>query len=69
MAYWIVTDTEQSKEFIVGASREAQALAAVVKPRYSVIKAEEKDLIRLSAKGVPVIETEAVSTNGTAEKK
>lgn len=43
-------------EFIVNAKKEAQALSAIVQPRYSVVKADQKDLIELSKAGVEVVE-------------
>lgn len=62
MAYYIVTDTQAGNgekpatQFLVCAKNKAAALAMVVEPRYSVIIADPKDLILLSAAGVKVIE-------------
>ncbi len=61
MPYYIVTDTQTKNgdkpvQHLVAAKTKAAALAAVVDPRYSVVIAEQKDLILLSAAGVKVIE-------------
>lgn len=61
MAYYIVTDTQtkngdQPVRHIVNAKNKAAALSAIVEPRYSVVTAEQKDLIELSKAGVEVIE-------------
>lgn len=61
MGYYIVTDTQTKNgdgpvRHLVNAKTKAQALSAVVEPRYSVVVADQKDLIELSKAGVEVIE-------------
>lgn len=56
MPYYVVTDTKASKQHLVLAKNQAQALKAVVEPQFSVRSAEEKELIALTKSGVEVIE-------------
>lgn len=61
MGYYIVTNNQphngdKPTRHLVNAKTKAQALSAVVEPIYTVVAAEQKDLIELSAAGVKVIE-------------
>ena len=60
MAYYVVTETTSDKEkpklHLINAKNQAQALKAVVEPRFTVRTAEEKELIALTKNGVEVIE-------------
>lgn len=61
MAYYIVTDTQTKNgdkpvRHLVNAKTKAQALSAIVEPRYSVVVADSADLIELTKAGVETIE-------------
>jgi hypothetical protein len=61
VGYFIVTDTltkngDKPVRHLVNAKNKAQALSAIVQPRYSVVAADSKDLIELAKAGVDVIE-------------
>lgn len=61
MPYYVITDTlttngDKPVQKLVSAKNRAQALSAVVEPRFSVVLADPGDLIELSKAGVEVIE-------------
>jgi len=60
MAYYIVTDNqtkngEKPKQHLVSAKNKGAALSAIVEPRFSVVVAEDTDLIELTKSGVEVV--------------
>jgi len=58
VAYYIITDSIDPKnpvQHLVQAKTKAQALSAVVEPRFSVVLAEDDDLIKLSQDGIKPI--------------
>lgn len=64
MPYYIITDTltkngDKPLQKLVNAKTKAQAISAVVQPRFSAVVADSKDLIDLSKAGVESIEASA----------
>jgi hypothetical protein len=58
MPYYVVSEHsgDSPKLHLVNAKNQAQALKAVVEPRFTVRVAEEKELIALTKSGIDVIE-------------
>ena len=60
MPYYLITEQgtngDKPKQHLVSAKNQAQALKAVVEPRFTARVAEEKELIELTKAGVALIE-------------